>query len=102
MMLNVVNKAPVQSHLNLTCEYKDMVWLGLGYRTGAAMTFNVGVYADKISEKFKEKIKIGYSFDYVMVANVPRFRNSGSHEIFITYEFIKKEKTHIPKFKRLE
>ena len=102
VLLNVVSKAPIQSQLNLTCEYKDMVWLGLGYRTGAAMTFNVGVYADKISEKFKEKIKIGYSFDYVMVAKVPRFSNAGSHEIFITYEFVKKEKTHIPKFKRLE
>lgn len=102
LWLNFVSKAPIQSQLNLTAEYKEMVWLGLGYRTGAAMTFNIGVNADKISEKFKERIKIGYSFDYVMVAKVPRFRNAGSHEIFISYELSKHEKTHIPKFKRLE
>jgi len=102
LILNYVAKAPVQLQINGSVEYKDLVWLGLGYRTGAAMTFNIGVNADKISEKFKEKIQVGYSFDYVMVSKVPRFRNSGSHEIFITYMLSKKEKTHIPKFKRLE
>ncbi len=100
--LNYVRKAPFQGQLNVTGEYKEMVWLGMSYRTGAAMTFNIGVNADKISEKFKEKIKIGYSFDYVMVSKIPKFRNGGSHEVFISYELGKKEKTHIPKFKRLE
>lgn len=102
LMLNFVSGAPFQGQINTMGEYKDMVWLGLGYRTGAAFTINVGVNADKISEKFKEKIKIGYSFDWVTVAGVPRFRNAGSHEIFLIYELSKKEQTHIPKFKRLE
>ncbi|MBC7391357.1 MAG: type IX secretion system membrane protein PorP/SprF [Opitutaceae bacterium] len=102
LWLNYVAKAPFQAQLNVTGEYKEMVWLGIGYRSGAALTFNFGVNADKISEKFKEKIQIGYSFDYVMVSKIPKFKNAGSHEIFITYMLSKKEKTHIPKFKRLE
>jgi type IX secretion system PorP/SprF family membrane protein len=101
-MMNFVNGAPFQGQLTVMGEYKEMVWLGVGYRSGAATTFNVGVNADKISEKFKEKIKIGYSFDWTMISAVPGFSNSGSHEIFIIYELSKKEQTHIPKFKRLE
>lgn len=102
LLLNFVSGAPFQAQIGTIGEYKQMVWLGLNYRTGAAFAVNVGVNADKISEKFKEKIQIGYSFDYVTISKIPRFRNMGSHEIFLTYELSKKEKTHIPKFKRLE
>ncbi len=101
-LLNFVNGAPFQVQLTTMGEFKEMVWLGLGYRTGAAMTFNMGVNADKISEKFKEKIKIGYSFDWVLISGIPGFHNKGTHEVFIIYDLTKKEQTHIPKFKRLE
>jgi type IX secretion system PorP/SprF family membrane protein len=100
--LNYVNNAPLQVQAKIVGEYKEAIWLGFGYRTGAAFTFNIGVNADKISDKFKEKIKIGYSFDYVSIAGVPRFRNSGTHEVFINYELRNMEKTHTPKFRRLE
>ncbi|HAR19271.1 MAG TPA: hypothetical protein DCR46_01300 [Cytophagales bacterium] len=100
--LNYVNNAPLQVQVKLVGEYKEAVWLGFGYRTGAAFTFNIGVNADKISDNFKDKIKIGYSFDYVSIAGVPRFRNLGTHEIFINYELRSMEKTHTPKFRKLE
>ena len=100
--LNFVNGAPFQGQISVLAEYKEMVWGGLGYRTGAAMTFYAGVNADKVSDRFSERIRIGYSFDMVLITGIPRFRNAGTHEIFITYNLAKKEAAHIPKFKRLE
>jgi type IX secretion system PorP/SprF family membrane protein len=82
----------------LKLEYQQMVWFGTSYRTGDALNFFVGVNLGRISpDAFKENIRIGYAFDWT---NSRTYNyNQGSHEIFISYEFVPKVKRMMPKFK---
>lgn len=66
------------------------LWLGLSYRTGGTM---VAITEYKISAF----VSAGYSFDYTM--SKLRTFNSGSHEIFVSYEVpFKKSKVLSPRF----
>lgn len=69
---------------------KRNLWLGLSYRTGK--TF-IAITEYKISSF----LSAGYSFDYSM--NKLQHFNSGSHEIFISYEVpFKKSKVLSPRY----
>ncbi|MDX2188400.1 MAG: type IX secretion system membrane protein PorP/SprF [Bacteroidota bacterium] len=82
----------------LKVEYMEMVWLGSSYRTGDALNFFVGLNVGKIkSDAFKQPIKIGYGFDWTN-SRVPTF-NNGTHEIFVSWDFVPKVKRMMPKFK---
>lgn len=66
------------------------LWLGLSYRTGGTI---VAITEYKISAF----LSAGYSFDYVI--NKLRTYNSGSHEIFISYEMpFKKSRVLSPRY----
>lgn len=66
------------------------LWLGLSYRTGRTM---VAITEYKISSY----LSAGYSFDYTL--NKLRNFNSGSHEIFISYEVpFKKSRVLSPRY----
>lgn len=66
------------------------LWLGLSYRTGRTLVV--------ITEyKISSFLSAGYSFDYAM--NKLRTFNSGSHEIFVSYEVpFKKSKVLSPRY----
>jgi len=83
----------------LKLEYKEMVWFGTSYRTRDAINFFVGVNLGKINaDIFKENIKIGYAVDW-SVGQLPLYNSGGTHEIFISYDYIPKVKRMMPKFK---
>jgi type IX secretion system PorP/SprF family membrane protein len=74
-----VNGAPVSLDLTGTVILYDKVWLGLTYRLGNALG---GIARWQINPK----LHLGYSFDYA--TSRLRQYNSGTHEIFISYDFV--------------
>ncbi|MDZ4846925.1 MAG: type IX secretion system membrane protein PorP/SprF [Chitinophagales bacterium] len=77
-----VQNAPFEADLNAGFLFKEALWVGAGYRTGDAMNF--------ITEYiFAKGVRIGYAYDYTLTEL--NDYSSGSHEIMIGYEFIRKE-----------
>lgn len=83
---------------NVRLEYQQMIWFGAGYRTGDAMTFMTGINTGKINpDVFRQNIKVGYAFDWTS-SRLPTY-NIGTHEIFVSFDYIPKPKRAMPKFK---
>lgn len=74
--------APAQLDINTMAYYKNMIGIGLSYRTRSGI---VGL-AEFVS---KRNIRIGYSFDYSF-SDLADY-SSGSHEIMLSYDLIKGE-----------
>lgn len=77
-----VQNAPFEADLNAGFLFKEALWLGAGYRTGDAINF-ITEYV------FAKGVRIGYAYDYTLTEL--NDYSSGSHEIMIGYEFIKKD-----------
>lgn len=89
-LAKVVTGAPLQVDLTGNFMINDKFVLGLAYRWSAAISGLVGFQANRA-------LFIGYGYDRetTKLANF----NSGSHEIFIRYEFFKKfDKIVSPRF----
>lgn len=70
--------------------YKNMLWAGLGYRSGDAITFLTSV---KVFNQFR----VGYAYD--ITVSKMRTISSGSHEIMLSYEFKSfKDKMRSPRY----
>ena len=71
-LLKYMNPSPLSIDGNIQLEYKNWLWLTVGYRHTDAMLIMAGM---NVSERFK----IGYSYDY----SLSRFNNfsSGGHEL---------------------
>jgi type IX secretion system PorP/SprF family membrane protein len=72
--------APVQIQFDINTRviYRDMVWLGISYRTQDALSLLIGYTYDN-------RIHIGYSYDFT-TTDLRKY-NSGTHEIMIGYRF---------------
>jgi type IX secretion system PorP/SprF family membrane protein len=81
MMTRLVNGSPASLELSATAIMYDRVWFGLTYRFGDAIAAHARVQVN-------QNLQIGYSYDL----NNSRLRlyNTGSHEIFISYDFVVK------------
>lgn len=77
LLLKYVKGAPLQADLNLQLYISNKVGLGLGYRTGDAMTLVVEFFPTA-------QLRIGYAYD----ATFSRLRGNGgnAHEITVGYE----------------
>lgn len=96
-------QSPIQGYLSCLFEKDQAYWAGLAYRTGDAMSALIGVHVDKIkSLRFKERISIGYAFDWT-VNGLPSY-SAGTHEIMILYDIHLKtpNSNHNPKYRKLE
>ena len=76
LMIRYVQPLPVQLSLMFKTTYHKKYWAGLIYRTGDAFGLSLGM-------KLKERLNIGYSFDYSVGGLQPY--QSGSHEIVISF-----------------
>jgi hypothetical protein len=74
---------------NLLFEYKQIVTLGVGYRTGDSFILMTRF---QLSNKFQ----LGYAFDVTMT-DIKDY-SKGSHEIMVSYRFGNKEKIDTPSF----
>ncbi|OWY19534.1 type IX secretion system membrane protein PorP/SprF [Sphingobacteriales bacterium UPWRP_1] len=90
-LLKTVAASPPQADLNLNLLIKDMVWVGMGYRTGDALVFLAEYHMAK-------GLRIGYSYDFSVSKLSPY--NNGSHEIMIGWDVArsKPEKVLSPRF----
>jgi type IX secretion system PorP/SprF family membrane protein len=89
-MMKVVKGAPAQLDINANLLFNDMIWAGLGYRTGDAMNLMLGAFINK-------QLRIGYSYDYTLSAL--QDYNTGSHEIMIGYDLnFNKDKVVSPRY----
>lgn len=69
---------PVKFDVNATAHFKNIVWLGAGYRYQDAVIFNVGF-------NIKNYLMFGYSYDYP-ITNI-RSASSGTHEAYVAIQF---------------
>jgi type IX secretion system PorP/SprF family membrane protein len=78
MLMKYVNGSPLELDVNANLWFKDVLSLGLSYRTGDAVIGLLEIQAT-------ERIKFGYAYDHTLT-RLGKY-NSGSHEIMLRYEF---------------
>ena len=77
-MLKGTAPRAIQFDINTRVIWQEMVWLGLSYRTGDAISVLAGY-------SYEEKIYFGYSYDITL--SDLRKHNTGTHEIMFGYRF---------------
>ena len=77
-MLKGTAPKAIQFDLNTRVIWQDMVWLGLSYRTGDAISVLLGY-------SYEDKISFGYSYD-ITLSDLRQY-NTGTHEIMFGYRF---------------
>jgi type IX secretion system PorP/SprF family membrane protein len=92
VLLKAVKGAPIEGDFTGSVYYRDRLWLGVGYRTLADVSFMLGF-------QFTDAIAMGYSFDW-STTNITGRYNGGSHEIMLRYDLIYKnqEKIKSPRY----
>ncbi|MFH1320925.1 MAG: PorP/SprF family type IX secretion system membrane protein [Bacteroidota bacterium] len=78
-LVKYISSSPIQIDMNINAIYKNMLTIGGSYRTGDAIVF-------LLQYSFKDKIKLGYSYDYT-ISELASY-NNGSHEIMFSYNII--------------
>ena len=75
---------------NLSFLIKNSLWLGASMRSGSGMVFMTEV-------NITDKLRLGYAYD--LTTNRLKYHSSGSHEIFLGYDFeIFRTKTLSPRY----
>ncbi|MGV6862345.1 MAG: PorP/SprF family type IX secretion system membrane protein [Putridiphycobacter sp.] len=82
-LIKIAYPAPTKVDLALKVTYKEMVWIGGGFRTNDAFYAMVGYNHD-------QKLKLGYAYDFTTTAL--KSYSSGSHELFMAVTFGKTKK----------
>lgn len=77
VLVKAVGGAPAQFDINAKAFYQKMIWAGISYRLKDAVVAMLGVNRGSLSG--------GYSYDFTL-SNVKNV-SSGSHEIFLAYNF---------------
>jgi type IX secretion system PorP/SprF family membrane protein len=91
LLLKYVDNAPLSIDLNANFLLKDIIWLGLSYRSFDSFDF-IG------SIQLTDQLQFGYSYDFPTSEYVSRL-NSGSHEIMLQYKFVfSKKKVISPRY----
>ena len=75
--------APIQPEFSMRLLYKNIFWIGGSYRINESASALLGF-------TIKDKLTIGYSYD-IITSKIKTY-TSGSHEIVLTYQFIKAKK----------
>ena len=76
-MIKMVEGAPIEADFNTNIWLKDIIGLGVSYRTGDAI---IGMAEIQVNQN----LRFGYAYD--MTISPLKFYNNGSHEIMIRYE----------------
>lgn len=90
IFVKYVQNTPVNFDVNASMLFKKVFWLGFSYRHGSALAI--------ITEyNVTDWIRLGYSYD-VVLNRLKRF-SSGSHELFIGFDFLlKKDRDISPRY----
>lgn len=82
MLLKYEPSAPVDVDINLNMLYKNMFWLGAGWRAGDAIVA-------MLEFQLLPELRVGYAYD--MSTSILRSYTNGSHEIMIGFDMAKEE-----------
>lgn len=82
-LIKFTKPTPVQPEFSMRMLYKNLFWVGGSYRLHESASALLGV-------TIKDKLTVGYSYD--MLTTQIKTYTSGSHEIVLTYQFIKAKK----------
>lgn len=90
ILIRKTGGAPAEIDLSLNALFNDMLWFGVGYRTGDAASVVAGLQITK-------QLRFGYAYDYTLTT-LKKF-NSGSHEFNLSYDFsFDKSRIATPRF----
>ena len=87
LLLRWKSPAPIQADVSVWAYYKEMIWLGVTYRTDDAVSFGLGY-------NYNDILMIGYSYDYT--TSFLSTYSSGSHEIMLGFKFKSAKTEEIP------
>ena len=79
VLIKAVDGAPVEFDLNANLLIKDVIWVGLSWRSFDSMD---AVFQFQVTDQFQ----IGYAYDFATTTDLSRV-NGGSHELMINYRF---------------
>ena len=102
LMFKYVANAPLDIDMNVSFLINNLVWLGTSYRLGHGLNLMMEiVITDQIPPL--SGVRMGYAYDITMQglknSRENKIRNSGTHEIFIGYDFeIFRTKVKCPRF----
>jgi type IX secretion system PorP/SprF family membrane protein len=77
-MIKMVEGAPIEADFNTNVWLRDLISVGVSYRTGDAIIGMAEIQAT-------ENLRFGYSYDITI--SPLKYYNNGSHEFMIRYEF---------------
>ncbi len=77
-LLKMAPASPLSLDLNASFLFKEMLWLGVSYRTQDAVVFILELQATR-------QLRIGYAYD--LNTSALNAYNSGSHELMIGFDF---------------
>ena len=80
LLIKYVENAPVEFDVNANFLIKDLIWLGLSYRSFDSFDALIQVQLSK-------QLALGYSYDFATTTDLRRV-NAGSHEFLIQYSFV--------------
>jgi type IX secretion system PorP/SprF family membrane protein len=76
-MIKIVEGAPIEADFNTNIWLRDIIGLGVSYRTGDAVIGMAEIQAN-------QNLRFGYAYDITI--SPLKFYNTGAHEIMIRYE----------------
>lgn len=80
LLIKYVENAPVEFDINANFLIKELVWLGLSYRSFDSFDAILQVQLTK-------QLQLGYAYDFATTTDLRRV-NAGSHEFMINYSFV--------------
>ena len=90
IMIKAVSGAPLVGDISLNALLKEVLWLGLAYRTEDS-------FSGMVTFQATAGLRVGYSYDYTTTEL--RNYSSGTHEINIGYDFsLEKKKIVTPRY----
>lgn len=91
LLFKWVQGAPMQMDINANFLIKDLVWLGVSYRSLDSFD---ALFQLQVTPQFQ----IGYAYDFYTTSDLSRV-NSGSHEFMINYVFnVRSDKIVTPRY----
>lgn len=82
LLVKAVPGAPVQLDLNVSLLMKEILWVGLSWRSFDSVD---ALFQLQLNERFQ----FGYAYDFATTSEM-RSVNAGSHEIMLNYRVVKK------------
>lgn len=87
LMLKYTPESNAQMDANLNIIFYERLWLGGGYRTDNSFIFNTQYHFKVKTGSGYSNFRLGYAYD--LVNKSYRAQSSGSHEVFLFYDFSK-------------